>query len=120
MPPRGGADGIGLDAVPVLAQGQDRVVVGRLRVHGGVRVAGAVALRVGQGGQAACVGSSHDAVPGYVRVLGLFQVRVRLSWLTWEAARPVGTGRRVVLHGVIGFSWGCATGDGSCPVAVLA
>ena len=35
-------------------------------------------------------------------------------------SKACGHCRRVVLDGVIGFSWGCATGDGSCPISVLA
>ena len=96
-------------------------MVGRLRLYGGVRVARAGAFCIiFQGGQVVRVGSPQDPVPGDTVILWVVPGEGQAVMADLGGSKACGHCRRVVLDGVIGFSWGCATGDGSCPISVLA
>ena len=113
---RGRADGAGLWAVTVRAQGQDRVEVGGLRRHGGVRVLRAGASRVRlDGGQAAGVGSSQDAVTGDVCVLGVVPGQGQDAVADLSRREPGGLRRWVVLHAL-----GCHRGPWPAPLVYRA
>ena len=92
-------------------------MVGGLGRYGVVLVLRGVAGRVGiDDGQVVGFGSPQDPVAGYRVVLGVVPGEGQDAVADPGRREPGGSWRRVVLDGVIGFRWGCATGEGSCPI----
>ena len=80
----------------------------------------ALSVSFSRGGQVVRVGSPQDPVPGDTVILWVVPGEGQAVMADLGGSKACGHCRRVVLDGVIGFRWGCATGGGSCPISVLA
>ena len=88
----------GLRSIAVIAHGYDGIVVGGLRLHGGVGVRRGGASRVRlYGGQVGGGGSAQDAVPGYPRVLRIVPSEGQAVVFDVGRSESGGRRRRVVL-----------------------